>query len=112
MAALQRPIISEPFTSEAVESSTRILERLFAHCEERNFQVRFWDGSIWRAGSTSDFTIVLNHAGALRQMLAGNELAVGESYIFNDIDITGNIEAAFRVADSFSPGKNVHCATN
>jgi cyclopropane-fatty-acyl-phospholipid synthase len=99
MVALQRPIISEPFPSEGVQLSVRVLELLFADWVERNLQVRFWDGSIWRPGSTSDFTIVLNHPGALRKMLAGNELAVGESYIFNDIDIAGDIEAAFRVAD-------------
>lgn len=99
MSAQLQPVISESFTSDGVQLSVRVFERLFANCTERNFQVRFWDGSIWPAGSRSRFTIVLNHEGALRRMLAGNELAMGEAYIFNDVDVVGDIESCFSVSE-------------
>ncbi len=46
------------------------------------------------------FTWVLNHPGALRRMFWPlNELSLGESYIFGDFDIEGDLEAAFSLGD-------------
>lgn len=42
------------------------------------------------------FTLVLKRPEALRAMfLAPSELTLGESYIYDDFDIEGDIEAAF-----------------
>lgn len=43
---------------------------------------------------------MLNHPGALRAMLLpGTELGMAEAYLYNDIDIEGNIEAIFDLAE-------------
>lgn len=99
MAVQPNVVTAPPSTDPTVELSIEFLELLFQGCTHRNFQVRFWNGVTWRAGSANDFTLVLKHPGALRGMLAASELALGELYIFDDIDIEGDIESCFRVAD-------------
>ena len=60
-----------------------------------NFAVRLWTGAAWQpAPGPPAFTLVLKHAGALRAMCwPGDRLALGESYIFDDYDIEGDILA-------------------
>ncbi len=61
--------------------------------------VRFWDGSTLPDEDSRRATIVLNHPGALRAMLLpGDELSLAESYLYNDIDIEGDLEAVFDLA--------------
>jgi cyclopropane-fatty-acyl-phospholipid synthase len=58
-----------------------------------------WDGSTWGANQQPRFTLVLKHPGALCDMfLSPSELTLAESYIFDDFDIEGDIEAAFELA--------------
>ncbi len=77
-----------------------LLEALLADYPRRDFQVRLWDGTTWGAEKQARFTIVLKHPGALRAMfLSPSELTLGESYIYDDFDIEGDIEATFHLAD-------------
>jgi cyclopropane-fatty-acyl-phospholipid synthase len=61
-------------------------------------RLRFWDGS--EIGpSTAPATLVLRHQGAFRSMLIPpNDLSAGEAYVFDDIDIEGDIFAMLEFA--------------
>jgi cyclopropane-fatty-acyl-phospholipid synthase len=88
------------FRSVSVPMSTDFFENVLADYPRRNFQIRLWDGSTWGANQQPRFTLVLKHPGALRDMfLSPSELTLAESYIFDDLDIEGDIEAAFHLAD-------------
>jgi cyclopropane-fatty-acyl-phospholipid synthase len=79
--------------------SMEFLSNLLALYPKCDFQVRLWDGSIWGT-ERPRFTLALKHPGALRQMfLSPSELTLGESYIFDDFDIEGDIDAVFDLAD-------------
>ena len=89
-------------TDSATTRSLAFLQTLFKDYHPRDFTVRLWDGTIWPAESDPPrFTLVLNHPGALRQMFreTSSDLSIGESYVYNDFDIEGDLEAAFPVAD-------------
>ena len=98
-------------TDQALATTLSLLEDLLGSSPRRDFAVRLWDGTTWRpqpagnADEPSRFTIVLQHAGALRKMfLPPNELTLGEAYIYNDFDIEGDIEGVFSLADQFLQG--------
>jgi cyclopropane-fatty-acyl-phospholipid synthase len=75
------------------------LSNLLANYPQCNFQVRLWDGSTLGSDQPR-FTVVVKHPSALRQMfLSPTELTLGESYIFDDLDLEGDIEAALDLAD-------------
>src|SRR5215472_12457384 len=83
-----------------VQISTDFLDNLLAAYPQRDFQVRFWDESIWGSNQQPRFTLVLKHPGALREMfLAPSELTLAEAYLCDDFDIEGDIQAAFHLAD-------------
>ncbi len=89
-------------TGRAPATTRSLLDELFAGYGRRDFAVRLWDGSMWGAepGKPARFTLVLRHPGALRAMLLPpSELALGEAYIYDDVDIEGEIEAVFPLAD-------------
>src|SRR5712692_10152023 len=91
----------------SAETSMSLLHDLFGSYHPRNFAVRLWDGTTWEAepGQPARFTLVLQHAGALRMMfLPPNELTLGEAYIYNDFDIEGDIHAIYPLADHFIQG--------
>lgn len=78
----------------------QLLEELFPSQNREGIQVRLWDGSVWPGDGHADATLVLNHPGALRSaMLSGTELGISEAYLYNDLDIEGNLEALFEHAD-------------
>src|SRR5262249_34270648 len=60
-----------------------------------NFAVRLWDGTLWPPTSgPTPFTLVLKHPAALRAMFwPFNKVGLGESYIFDDFDVEGDIFA-------------------
>jgi cyclopropane-fatty-acyl-phospholipid synthase len=63
--------------------------------------VRLWDGSLWPDPSPRPATLALKHPGASRAMfLAGNEAALAEAYLYDDLDIEGDIEAAHDLAEA------------
>jgi cyclopropane-fatty-acyl-phospholipid synthase len=79
-----------------------LLEELLGDFRPRSFGVRLWDGSRWgpEPGQAERFTLVLRHPGALRRMfLPPSELALAEAYIYDDVDIEGDLEAIFPLAD-------------
>ena len=78
------------------------LQEVLGSVHPRDFSFRLWDGSVWDAapGEPSRFTMVLRNPGALRAMFwSPSELALGEAYLFNDLDIEGDIGSAFLLAD-------------
>ncbi len=77
-----------------------ILQTLFGPPEQRAWAVRFWDGSTELPERPPRFTLVLRRPGALRRMLLPpSELALGEAYLRDDIDLEGSAEAATRLID-------------
>ncbi|HWG47164.1 MAG TPA: cyclopropane-fatty-acyl-phospholipid synthase family protein [Gemmataceae bacterium] len=86
---------TQQLTSDpAVEATRALLQRLTASYTPRDFAVRFWDGSTWEPdpGQPANFTLVLQHPGALRQMFAkGSAMSLGEAYIYDDFDVEGDM---------------------
>src|SRR5215469_16701909 len=77
-----------------------ILHLLFGPAGQRTWAVRFWDGSTELPDRPPRFTLVLRRPGALRRMLLPpSELALGEAYLRDDIDLEGSAEAATRLID-------------
>ncbi len=77
-------------------------QRLWGNLRPRDFAVRFWDGTTWDAeeGRPRRFTLVLESPEALGKILtAPTDLALGEAYVFQDIDIEGDVESALDLAD-------------
>jgi cyclopropane-fatty-acyl-phospholipid synthase len=86
----------------AIGRCRAVLAGLFGDPSERDFDVRFWDGTVDRGRlPKAPFTMVLNRPAALRRMLLPpNELSLVESYISGDVDIEGSMEAASSIADA------------
>lgn len=63
------PTKSLDVSDTGVSEARQLLQDLLADFRPRRFDVRFWDGSVWPGDSGStDFTIVLRHARAVRRM--------------------------------------------
>jgi Mycolic acid cyclopropane synthetase len=78
------------------------LQEVLGNFHPRDFSFRLWDGSVLDAepGEPSRFTMVLRNPGAFRTLFwSPSELALGEAYLHDDIDIEGNLESAFLLAD-------------
>jgi cyclopropane-fatty-acyl-phospholipid synthase len=88
----------------AKDQTLEILDDLFAGYTEPRLTVRLWDGTTWpdKVVVSPAFTLVLDHPGALRQMLLPpSDLNLGESYIYGDYDVEGDLTAAFPLASYF-----------
>jgi cyclopropane-fatty-acyl-phospholipid synthase len=84
-----------PASSHA-QTSVALWNDLTGRYGPRDFALRLWDGSTAGpdAGRPARFTVVLEHPGALRQMIRPfRQVALGEAYIYGDIDIEGDIFA-------------------
>jgi cyclopropane-fatty-acyl-phospholipid synthase len=80
--------------------TSALIDRLFP--PPRRFDVRLADGTLLAGGSDPVFTLALKHPGALRRMLTPPiELSLGESFIYGDFDIEGDIFSAFSVIDRY-----------
>lgn len=80
----------------SVQSSFDFLGQVLADYGPRDFAVRAWDGTFWEpdAGQPARFTLVLQHPGAVRKMFwRASPLNMGESYIYDDYDIEGDMPA-------------------
>ncbi len=97
MSGLQAEIQAEP--DSTVLKSLGFLNEIFTNSPFKAFNVRLWDGTLWRPGdSPPRFTLELKHPAALRRMFwSPSELTLGESYIYNDFDIHGDVEASFEL---------------
>jgi cyclopropane-fatty-acyl-phospholipid synthase len=84
-----------------VSIAGRVTELIFGTPAERAFDVRYWDGSVERGSARPPrFTVVIARPGALRRMLLPpTELSLAEGFISGDVDIEGDLEATFRLAD-------------
>ena len=86
----------------AVTKAQAIFRLLLNGYHPRNFSISFWDGSQWPAENGSPrFTLKVGNPNALRRLLKprSNNLSVSEAYIFGDLDVDGDLEAAMPVAD-------------
>ncbi|MGD2178611.1 MAG: cyclopropane-fatty-acyl-phospholipid synthase family protein [Anaerolineae bacterium] len=104
MELLSFPFRGRDTADRAKQRTLEILNHIFAEYPERHFTVRLWDGTAWPEEMVESpaFTLVLNHPGALRQMLLPpSELNLGESYIYGDYDVEGDLIAAFPLAGYF-----------
>jgi len=88
----------------AKETSLEILDTIFSAYPAHDFAVQLWDGTTWpkNAPAVPIFTLRLTHPGALRKMfLPPTELNLGESFIYGDFDIDGDVVAAYPLAEYF-----------
>ncbi len=77
----------------------RHLNELLAAYPRRDFHIRFWTGDTWGTDPHPRFTLMLHRPAALRAFLdSPDELGLGESYVRDDFDIEGDIEAAIDLA--------------
>lgn len=77
----------------AVSASIRVLEALTAGFPG-GVAVRFWTDRTWEVGPPAGFTLVLKHPGAARAMFwPFDRVGLGESYVFDDFDIEGDVLA-------------------
>ncbi len=111
MGILQHPVLHEA----SVQAACEFLDALTLRYPKRDLQVRLWEGTRWGAGQPR-FSLVLKHAGALRQMFqSASELTLGEAYLYDDFDIEGDIHAAMEFGDfllcaDYPPGEKLRLA--
>lgn len=93
---------TRPVEEEHRRITIQTLEALFPNGLPDSVRVRLWDGSMWPDyAQEPEAQIVLNHPGALRNMLlAGNEVGLGEAYLNEDFDVSGDLEKVFECAES------------
>ncbi len=85
----------------ALEVARQLVLEIFGPPEARNFAIRYWNGADDQAnnGASARYTLVLQHPGALRNMLLPpNETRLAEAFLHNDFDVEGDIEAATELA--------------
>ena len=91
----------------ARELSLLLLKKFFKGKSNEKVGVRLCDGTRWPDEKSRQTTIVLNHPGALRNMLfSGSQVGLGEAYLHNDFDVEGEMEAVFGLTDDLI--KNVN----
>ena len=88
--------------SHTIRSAMVFFEELLRGSETPNIAVRFWDGSVWRLREDEriEATLILRHQDSLSRMLRWPvQLAVGEAYVYDDIDVLGSLDALLPLAD-------------
>jgi cyclopropane-fatty-acyl-phospholipid synthase len=81
-------------SDQVLEQTRTLIDRIFP--VPRNFSIGLWDQAEIPADTTAQFTLVLNHPGALRRMFTPPiELSAGEAYIYGDINIKGDLYALY-----------------
>lgn len=96
------PMLTATSKDPAVEASFAFLGELLTGYGPRDFSLRAWDGAIREpdSGQPERFTWVLRHPGAVRRMFwPPSKYSLGEAYIYDDIDIEGDIHAFFSVVN-------------
>ena len=77
--------------ADALAISRRIYDRLVTRSGAPPPRVRAWDGTTW-GPPDSRSTLVLNHPGSFRALMyPPSDLTAGEAYIYDDVDIEGDI---------------------
>lgn len=86
-------LIPTRFSLESISSA-------LSNHPKQDFEIRLWDGTVWGCTDNPKFTLVIKDPIALRHMLLSpSELTLGEAYIFDELDIEGDIEAAIELGD-------------
>jgi cyclopropane-fatty-acyl-phospholipid synthase len=96
------PLHAIPPDPAAVRAARRVVRDLFGPTNEREFAVRYWDGTTEQPAGRRHppFSLDIRHPAALRRMLLPpTELSIVEAYIRGDIDIGGDIERAASLGD-------------
>lgn len=77
-----------------VQASLGILKDLFGGYSPRDFEVRFWDGTVWNPepGQPTRFTLVLHHPGSVRNMFwPPGALTPLKAYLYDDFNVEGDL---------------------
>ena len=78
------------------------LNAVFADYEGPAFAIQLWDGWRWSSSMAARpaCTIVLRNPRALKSLIAEpNEIALGEAFIHEDLDVEGDIFSVFSVGE-------------
>jgi cyclopropane-fatty-acyl-phospholipid synthase len=64
----------------------------------RDFVIELWDGARWEAEADPRFQVIVHRPEAFAAFLdLDTDLALGEAYVFGDVDVEGDLEALFEV---------------
>ena len=76
---------------------TRLIDELFTGYSGPPFAIRMWDGWYWRSSEARPVcTVVVRSPEALETLLLRpSEIALGEAFLANEIDVEGDIFAVF-----------------
>lgn len=100
MATMPMPAERARASASHVDAARVVAADLFGPPDQRSFAIRYWDGTREQPVREPSFTLEVRHAAAFRRMLLPpTELSIVEAYLFDDVDITGNIEAAADLGD-------------
>ncbi len=87
-------------TAHAQRSNT--LNGLFSNYGGPAFSLRFWDGWQWNSSSAERpaCTLIVRSEEALRTLIIEpNEVALGEAFIHNDLDVEADIFSVFSIGE-------------
>src|SRR5215469_10891784 len=87
---------------KASARSMAIVRELLRDYHPRNFAVELWDGTRLSPdqGQFCRFTWRINNTRALRAVFRSNQqVALGEAYVYDDFDLTGDILAIFPLTE-------------
>jgi cyclopropane-fatty-acyl-phospholipid synthase len=108
--------IASTADSLIVDQTCKLIERIFP--APRNFSIKLWGQAELPAEGNPNFSLVLNHPGALKRMFSPPvELSAGEAYIYGDFDIEGDIYAFYSLLDillshNFTPSEATKLVTD
>ena len=87
----------------ALTHSRHAIELLFGPPAQRQFAVRYWDGTREQPAIEAPFTLVIRRPSALRDMLLPpTELSIIESYLTGAVDVEGDLGAAIALGDAIN----------
>ena len=92
-------------SDDVVAHARRVVAALFGPPAQRQFDVKYWDGTVERGSATvpSPFRLVVARPGALRRMLLPpSELSIVEAYISGDVDVEGDLAKTMTLADAIN----------
>lgn len=79
-----------------------LFQQYLANCDRSDFAIRLWEGSTWtpQPATRPSVTLVIRHPGVLRNLFSGDEVRLAEAYLYGGLDLEGNVEAIFVLADA------------
>ncbi len=91
------PTIEERFASADPHAriAAAVLRSVFGDAYARRFAIRLWEGTLIPAQQQPDFTLLVNHPGALRTAFRPPvDLNAGRAFAAGLLDVEGDVEAA------------------